>query len=156
LSGVTAKKSFIVQRELPGGKPRRFTIGAVGEISLDDARREAADVIHDMRRGIDPKRKPPPVVTLRHVLESYLKARADLRPNSRKTYRSAVETHLEPWLDRPLSEITRELVEEKHKAIAAGVAKGGRYNGRGNGQRRHAGLARVVDLSSRPRGQPQR
>ena len=85
-------------------------------------------MLHDMRKGIDPKQKPAPVVTLRHVLESYLK-RTDLRPKSVKAYRSAVETHLEPWLDRPLSEITREMVEERHKAIAAAVAKGGRYKG---------------------------
>ncbi len=128
MSGVTSKKSLIVQRELPGGLTRRVTIGPVNEIDLAKAREEAKDVLHAMRKGEDPKRKPAPVVTLRHVLESYLKA-TDLRPKSVEAYRSAVETHLEPWLDRPLSEITREMVEERHKAIAAGVAKGGRYKG---------------------------
>ena len=62
-----------------------MTIGPVSEIDLAEAREEAKDVLHDMRRGIDPKRKPAPVVTLRHVLESYLKATDFDRSHARPT-----------------------------------------------------------------------
>jgi integrase len=129
LSGVSSTKSYIVQRDIKGGKTRRVTIGNVAEIDLKQARAEAAALIHAMRGGKDPKAKGS-IDTLRRALEAYLLARADLRPKSVLEYRRAVERHLEPWLDRPLHEITREMVEERHREIAELVEKGGRYEGK--------------------------
>jgi integrase len=128
LSGKTTSKTFIVQRDV-GGRARRVTIGSAGEISAAKAREEARDVIHSMRKGVDPKRKTS-VETLRQALEGYLLASPDLRPRSAIEYRRVVERHLEPWLDRPMRELTREMVEERHKEIAELVGKGGRYNGK--------------------------
>ncbi|MFZ0396700.1 MAG: Arm DNA-binding domain-containing protein, partial [Methyloceanibacter sp.] len=45
LSGKTASRTFIVQRDI-GGRTRRVTIGATTEISVAKAREEARDVIH--------------------------------------------------------------------------------------------------------------
>ena len=128
LSGKTSSRTFIVQRDV-GGRARRVTIGAAGEISVAKAREEARDVIHSMRKGVDPKRKTS-LETLRQALEAYLLASPDLRQRSAIEYRRAVERHLEPWLDRPLRELTREMVEERHREIAEHVGRGGRYNGK--------------------------
>ena len=81
-----------------------------------------------MRKGVDPKRKAS-VETLRQALDGYLLSRTNLRSRSAVEYRRLVERHLEPWLDRPLREITREMVEERHRAIAELVVKDGRYKG---------------------------
>jgi integrase len=44
-------------------------------------------------------------------------------------YRDRIERHLHSWLDWPLSSITPELVEARHRKIASEVAVQGRYSG---------------------------
>jgi integrase len=120
-SGKSHTKSYIAQRDLPGGRSRRVTIAGVNEISLDEARKQAADMLVDMRRGLDPKAKKE-TLTLRSVLDSYRKAHAHrLRARSDESYRESVERYLPDWLDRPLVEITRDMVEKQHKQIAEGI-----------------------------------
>lgn len=126
-SGTTASKSYIAQRRLPDGRTRRVTVGAVGEFAkVEDARRKAGVLLAGLREGKDPKaeRRRATAGTLRGILDLYLKARKDLRERSVENYRHAVERHLETWLDRPLGEITPDMVEDKHAAIgeAAGPA----------------------------------
>ena len=62
LSGKTPTKTYIVERTLTGalanGKRkllRRITIARVGEISLEEARAEAHEIINKLRKGEDPK-----------------------------------------------------------------------------------------------------
>lgn len=83
-----------------------------------------------MRQGIDPKHKSVADATLKQVLDAYLTARSDLSLKSAVGYRNDIERQLEPWLELPMRSITREMVEDKHRKIAASVAKGGRYNGK--------------------------
>jgi integrase len=40
-----------------------------------------------------------------------------------------VERHLKAWLDRPIKDITPEMVEARHRAIASEVQAAGRHNG---------------------------
>src|SRR5665811_725169 len=110
VSGKTNQKTFVAQRDLPNGTTRRLTVAAVAELSLEKARKRAADMLDDLRRGIDPKRKIDNP-TLRSTLDDYLAARKDLRPASIRVYRQ-VEKYLELWLDWPLREITPERVED--------------------------------------------
>jgi integrase len=127
-SGVSNARTFIVQRDLPNGITRRVTVGACNEISLEVARERAADMLDDLRRGVDPKRKSG--ITLGATLEAYLAARKTLRPASVRSYSIAVKRYLAPWVDFPLPSITSEMVEERHRAIVAEVGKGGeRYKG---------------------------
>ena len=128
-SGKSNSKTYIAQRDLPSGKTRRVTVGAVNEISLEVARERAANTLDDIRRGIDPKEKKAVDATLRSTLDSYLGARKDLRPASIKAYRAGVERYLEAWLDWPLRDITSEMVEARHSEIAAEIGKGKRYKG---------------------------
>ena len=51
VSGRTTVKSFIVQRDLAGGKTRRVTIASVAELSLSDAREKARPLLVAMRSG---------------------------------------------------------------------------------------------------------
>jgi integrase len=124
-SGVSNSKTYICQRDLPNGKTRRLTVGAVNALTLDQARRRAADLLDDLRRGIDPKTKVIDA-TLQATLDSYLAARKDLRPASIAVYRR-VEHNLKPWLDLPLRQISDAMVEARHRSLAAetGTATGG-------------------------------
>ena len=127
-SGVSNARTFVVQRDLPNGKARRLTVAAVAELSLDKARDRAADLLDGLRRGVDPKIKVV-TPTLRWAIDNYLAARKDLRPASVKVYRQ-IERTLESWMDRPLREITSDMVEDRHRAIAAAIGKDAtRYSG---------------------------
>jgi integrase len=129
-SGVSNKKSYVVQRDLPNGKTRRITLGSVAELSQDAARDKARETLQVMRGGTDPKDLLKNEITLSKALDAYLKARADyLRPASVRTYNDAVHKHLADWLDMPLRNITREMVEGQLVAIAKKVAT---RNGNGN------------------------
>jgi hypothetical protein len=57
--------------------------------------------------------------TLGQWLDGYLDARKGLRKRSAEEYRR-VERHLAAWLDRPLREITPDMVETKHAEIGKG------------------------------------
>ena len=128
VSGKTNAKTFVVQRDI-AGKTRRVTIGPTNVLSLDEARRRAEGVLANFFLGIDPKARHGGDETLRGALADYLAARKDLADRSREAYCDSVERHLTDWLDRPLKEITAEMVEDRHRSIAAGVARAGLYSG---------------------------
>jgi len=125
VSGLTTNRSYIAQRDLPSGKTRRVTLGNVNELTLDEARDGAADLINDMRRGVDPKagRRGKAGATLREWLDDFLAARKNLRDNSRLSYRTALERHVADWLDNPMRDITAMMVIERHEAIQKKIAE---------------------------------
>lgn len=127
-SGKTNARTYVVQRDLPNGRTRRVTIAATNVIALDAARRRAEATLADLFRGVDPRTPSPGAVTLRRVLNDYL-ANRPLRESTREQYRGGVERHLKPWLDRRLREITPEMVETRHRAIAAEVEAAGYHGG---------------------------
>ena len=147
VSGSSTAKTYVVQHKLPGGQTRRVTIGAVNVIDLDDkkdndgelveggegARTRARKVLAQFYSGADPKaekrEKARRGKTLRAALDDYLAGNAHLAERSRQGYRTSVERYLKSWLDTPLREITREMVENRHKAIAKETAKAGRSGG---------------------------
>jgi integrase len=116
-SGKTATKSYVVQKDLKGGKTRRVTIGAVNVLGLDAARTAAREALALIFRGIDPKAPGKRSATLRGVLTEFLAARPNLREKTRLNYLESTRL-FEDWLDRPLVEITREAVEKRHRQIA--------------------------------------
>jgi integrase len=131
VSGTTSVKTYIAQHRIKGlrGKHRRVTIGRVDVLDLDAARERARGVMSEMFAGRDPKRpQRKPTGSLRATLEAYLAARGDLRPKSREGYRRDIERHLKDWLDKPLRDITAEMVEERHAQIKGAVERGA--NGR--------------------------
>jgi integrase len=134
VSGVSNQKSYIVQRKLPDGKTRRVTVGSVAEVDLDTARREAAELLHEIRRGRDPKARAAAPATLRRALDDYLAANKNLKPKTRRGYRDAVERWLADWLDRPLSEVTRAAAEKRHAEIQAEVEERRRERARRAGR----------------------
>ena len=50
-SGV---RSYFVRYYLPGGRERRLTLARHGELTTEEARRQAADTLGQVRKGIDP------------------------------------------------------------------------------------------------------
>jgi integrase len=120
-SGTTKKKTFVVQRDLPNGKTRRLTVAAVNETSLDKARKGAADMLLDLRHGVDPKNRDGNA-TVQATLDKYLVTRRDLSPASIRVYRQ-IEKYLEPWLELPLRTINADMIEKRHRSLAADVGE---------------------------------
>jgi integrase len=129
VSGVSTAKTYVVQHLLPSGKTRRVTIAPTNVGKLTEAKKRAQEILSEFYRGIDPKAGRRDRTTLRSALDSYLEARADLKPRSIEGYCESVERHLAPWLDHPLRDITREMVETRLRQIAKNVARGGQHAG---------------------------
>jgi integrase len=148
-SGTTSAKSYIVQRDLPGGTTRRFTIASVAEMKLTEAREQARELLVNMRRGVDPKRRGSGQRTLHQTLEAYLQANKELRPRSRATYSYLVERHLAPWKDRPIGSISPADVDELHDAIAAEVSRRGLHDGHNTANHAIRHFKRLYDWAAR-------
>jgi integrase len=118
-SGRTNQRLYIVQRDVKG-KSRRITLGTVSGLKLDAARVRAEDALDDLRRGIDPKQKAK-AYTLQEAVDEFLGPEGEkhprLRPASVALYRQ-IKRLLKPWLNRNLSEITFDMVDQKHKELA--------------------------------------
>ncbi len=54
VSGKTAAKTYVVQREVDG-RSRRVTVAPANVLSLEDARERAKGVLADMYGGVDPR-----------------------------------------------------------------------------------------------------
>jgi len=126
-SGSSNTRTYIAQRDLPGGKTRRVTIAACNEMGLAEAREVARGMLVDMRRGIDPKAKS--AGTLQQTLAAYLASNKEIKPRTREIYELLVRLHLAPWQGRALASITPADVDHMHRAIAAKVAKRGQHSG---------------------------
>lgn len=134
VSGSTATKSYIVQRKIRGStNTRRVTIDRTDVISLEQARERAMALLANLGAGVDPKaerrRAATRDKTLAVAMAEYLRDNSSLAESSRAVYRGSVERYLTGWLTLPIREITREMVERRHRAIAEEIARPGRSGG---------------------------
>ncbi|MDS4027480.1 MAG: integrase family protein [Candidatus Contendobacter sp.] len=117
-------RSFLVYRKL-NGRPVRVTLGRFPPMTVEQARRRAAGVLAQLVNGIHPLEERRAVqarqITLREVLDDYLTART-LKPKTREMYRWLVENPagaFHDWKNRPLLDISRDLVEKRHRDLTA-------------------------------------
>ena len=115
--------SFICQGRVRGTtKDVRLTIGTYGAWQLEDAQRKADYYRQLFEGGNDPrelkKQHEAEQVTLRQAMEAYVSRPGALKPGTAAEYRRTVERVLADWADRPITEITRSMVLERHQEIA--------------------------------------
>ena len=92
----TGKKVYVVQSRGPGG-PKRVTLGRHGDISTDEARKQAASVIDRIKRGEEPSPKPPVAeLTVAGLAERFMRvyAGAHCKPGTVAKYHSILENHV--------------------------------------------------------------
>lgn len=110
---------------------RRGILARIGEwpaTSTDEARATALAMLRAALHGDDltdlarPARKVvpkgPAVPTLAAVVDDYLATRA-VRPTTAKSYRSVLAAHAADWLELPVTALTADAFEARHKAIAS-------------------------------------
>lgn len=118
-------KCYFVQRHI-GRKNIRVTIGRHGIFTAEEARREARELLVRMTRGENPneakRRARVYTITLGEALDEYLLIRKELRPFTVKTYRHVISYYLEDWVDKPLADITANMVIQMHFRIGTAVS----------------------------------
>jgi hypothetical protein len=122
--------SYIVESRV-NGSSRRVTISKCDEMTPEQARREARRILGEMSQNKVPSAKPC-TVTVREVLDHFLELRK-LKPNTVRSYRSLLERCLPDWLDMPITTITVEMVQTRHKELTKKTRQGtgGEYQANG-------------------------
>ncbi len=120
----TRKLTFVVQgRPNPDKPAARITIGPYGVFTVDNARVTAREYLLDMAKGIDPravrKQEQAEGVTLKEVYDSYVSRPGKLKASTRQWYEFYVTKVFADWQHRPVVEITRDMVRERHAKIMA-------------------------------------
>ena len=119
-------KTFVLQRRV-NGKERRITIGRLGPLTAEQARREATKLLGAIATGRDPvaERKQAEVeaVTLGETFTEYMGARGDLRPNTVKAYQRVMGLSFGDWRKQPLVEITGDMVGKRHAVLGERYGK---------------------------------
>jgi integrase len=112
-------KAFFVEK-LVNGILKRITIGQYPTITTEQARREAQVLLGKMVRGIDPvaekKAKKIKGTTLQKAFDDYKIARKNLKPTTIKDYERVLKQVVPDWLDKSLSNITKDMVTKRHIA----------------------------------------
>lgn len=123
--GSSGIKSFCISRKR-NGKFIRATLGRFPDLTIDNARSKALELLGDVATtGRNPnavKRvNAKAAVTLSDALDTYVSDREHrLKPATVKQYRSTLKNFSGDWLNQPLASISRERVETRHKAITDG------------------------------------
>jgi len=117
---ASGHRSFEVRKKLHG-RAKRTKIGDYPITPIAKARSKARDALTLYDRGIDPvaaKRAEKAIdVTLGECLGDCLRSNSTLKPSTRKAYIDTVNQYLSDWINRPISLITRDAVEARHKKI---------------------------------------
>ena len=102
-------------------KTVRVTIGHHGLFTAEQARLEARNILGMMARSINPndasKARKAKSVTLSDVYKAYLVARSGLKPRTIYDYDRFIKTHYLDWNNKPITEITKDMIERKHREI---------------------------------------
>lgn len=125
-------KTYVVQRDI-GGRTVRVTLGRHGVITATQAKIEAGDAIGLMRQGINPNEQKRAAqgrsITLQGAADLYFSANKKKRAaKTVKWYEDALRIHFKDWNNKPLAELTREMVRTRHRRIGK---KSGTYAANG-------------------------
>ena len=96
----SGRKIYVVQSRGPGGS-KRITLGRHGELTVEQARKQAVAVIDRIKRGENPVAAPPePAFTVADLAERYLEAHVAVNCNAHTQgiYRGSLDNHILPAL----------------------------------------------------------
>jgi integrase len=122
-------KTFIYEARV-NGKNRRIKCGVYGPLTIDEGREKAREFAKQVAQGIDPAEvrsaKKRAGLTLQTAVDEYLQR--NLKESTRKDVKRAVE-QFKDWLNKPVTDITPVMVEERHKGLSeAKQSSGARAN----------------------------
>jgi integrase len=114
----TGVKSFVLQKRI-NGKDTRLTIGRYGQLTAEEARKQAEKLGGDIAKGGDPvaekRRKQLQQKTVQQVFDDYLATRKDLKPRTVSDMKEAFAQVIPDWLGMPIGKITPAMIEKRHR-----------------------------------------
>ena len=121
---ASGNKSFCVLKRMTTGKLQRVTLGKWPDMSVAEARKEAANALSVLAKGIKPieeKRKQRlRGITLQELLDKYLSDKTDLREASILDYTKKINQGFSDWLNKPIADISRDMVLTRRKQFEGG------------------------------------
>jgi len=116
----SGNKSFIVEKWIDG-KAMRVTLGRYGELTVEQARKEAQKLLGKLATGIDPfaEKKLEQIhrITLKEVFRDYLKSRSDLKPKTIYDYTRLIENAFADWKSKPLLSLKKDKISAYHTKL---------------------------------------
>ncbi|MCP4473301.1 MAG: integrase family protein [Gammaproteobacteria bacterium] len=117
---ATGVKSFIIETRI-NGKTKRYTLGKYPALTPEQARKMAKIELGKIAQGEDTARsrskaKKQPI-TLQTAYDDYLNTRKNLKPKTLKDYHDMVTRFVGDWLNKPLLDITKDMVATRHTKI---------------------------------------
>ena len=110
-------KSFIVEKRI-NGKVKRMTLGRYGNLTVEQAKKEAMKTLGKVAIGEDPiaekKEKNVRSLSLQDTFDDYLNTRKDLKQTTIDDYKRVMKWAFEDWLSRPITDISKDMVENRH------------------------------------------
>ena len=123
-------KAFIVRKRLKGKKNASYvTLGYYPSMTIPQARTQAQGTFSNIDKGIDPNKVKGDLVskqsiTLQQVFNDYIRSRGTkIEESTVENYRSALNIYLGDWKHKPIADITRNMVEQRHRDITYGLGK---------------------------------
>ena len=118
---ASGRKIYVVQKRGPTGSPKRVSVGSSGDITVEEARREAAAIIDRLKRGEEAfPEAPAPEPTVADLAERYIKVHlgVNCRPGTVETFGRIVRLYILPELGHmPLSAVERSHVAALHHKL---------------------------------------
>lgn len=115
-------KSFQVRKKL-NGRSIRVTLGTYPDMTIEIAEKNAHIKLAEISDNIDPnqKKKANRVkgITLQECFDDYLKTKTGLKPGTVHDYKRVMNEGFRDWKNKPLKNITRDLVAAKHRKLGA-------------------------------------
>jgi len=118
---AAGSKSFIVEKRIKA-RVRRITLGRYGEITVEQARKLAQNLLGKIAFGTDPiaekKRDVTLGTTLTQAFHEFRKTREKkLRPNTLDEYQRYMDTDFKDWQKKRITDITKNMVLTRHRLI---------------------------------------
>lgn len=120
-------KSFLTIKRV-ARKKVFTTLGHYPAMTIQQARVKARSVLNVISEGINPNLLNANGVdkysiTLQKVIGDYTTSKHNLKEDTVKDYLSILENYLSDWKKKPISEISRDMVEQRHRDITYGAGK---------------------------------
>jgi len=123
----TGRKTFIVRKKL-NNKDTFSSVGHYPSTTIHQARSKARDILNVIYEGINPNNIRGDVltkqnITLQKVFDDYCVSKHNIKSSTMKNYISIFNNYLNDWKMKPLGEISRNMVEQRHRDIGKGNGK---------------------------------
>lgn len=117
----TRSKVYIVEGQA-AGSTRRVTIGRTDTLAMEIARKKAIKILAEMADGVVHNAKRHELdgewVTVRGAFERFFAAKPNLTSNTVAAYKRTAESYLLGWANKPIAEITRQMVLAQHRRLS--------------------------------------